>query len=330
MDLELNYQEHYEAEAYLYWIHTKEHVDMFTEGYIGVSTAPYKRFQAHRSTLRNPIRAKDEYKEDFITTFNRVGLIMSVIDCGEIKDVLYKEYQLRPNENVGWNIAVGGRVNQVCAKYKHGGSSDQTMFQRFIKMLGVCEDKNLYVDFNFHNDSGFKLFCLHINDESTNGVANKEVALIDESKGLIVGNFVLRDKSEHADHDRWVFYNNKWWSKREACAHNGVDYKTAEKRLSRYNMTREQAVGFEPFLQSSYKIIILDGVECRYNTKISKFSEEDLVKMYEYYKSGSRDFKTMCKSCGVESSNMIRYFKRYNLNSKVDRRSKSFRGSEND
>lgn len=138
------------------------------------------------------------------------------------------------------------------------------------------------------------------------------------------------DKSVHADHSQWLFYNGRWWSKREACAHNGVDYKTAEKRLSRYNMTREQAVGFEPFLQSSYKIIILDGVECRYNTKISKFSEEDLVKMYEYYKSGSRDFKTMCKSCGVESSNMIRYFKRYNLNSKVDRRSKSFRGSEND
>lgn len=330
MSLEFTSKLTCEAEAYLYWIHSPNATEMFKEGYIGVSTKPYNRFKAHRSCLRNLQRAKESYTEDFIKAFNSEALVMNIIDCGKLADMLHKEYILRPTENIGWNIAVGGKMNHVCAKYRHGGVSDQLMFQRFTRTLNTCKENGVYVDNNFNTDEGFKLFCLHIIDNSSEGVANKEVVFLDNNKGFVAGNFVLVDKSVHADHSQWLFYNGRWWSKREACAHNGVDYKTAEKRLSRYNMTREQAVGFEPFLQSSYKIIILDGVECRYNTKISKFSEEDLVKMYEYYKSGSRDFKTMCKSCGVESSNMIRYFKRYNLNSKVDRRSKSFRGSEND
>lgn len=330
MSLEFTSQLTCEAEAYLYWIHSPNATEMFKEGYIGVSTKPYKRFKAHRSCLRNPRRAEESYTEDFIGAFNSETLVMKILDCGKLTKMFHKEYMLRPTENIGWNIAVGGRVNHVCAKYKHGGVSDQLMFQRFARTLNTCKENGVYVDHNFNTDDGFKLFCLHIIDNSSEGVTNKEVVFLDNNKGFIAGNFVLADKSVHADHNQWLFYKGRWWSKKEACEYNGVDHKTAEKRLSKYKMTREQAVGFEPFLQTNYKIVILDGVECKYNTKISNFTEDDLVKMYECYKSGSRDFKTVCKSCGAESANMLRYFKRYNLYSKVDRRSKSFRGSEND
>lgn len=314
-----------EFESYLYWIREVGSTNIFEEGYVGVTTRPKERFQAHRSTLRNKDRAVNSYKESFIDAFNSKDLIMSIVDAGNLTQMLYKEYLLRPTENIGWNIAVGGRINQVCAKYKHGGCADQTMFQRFIKLLNECEQNKCYIDFNFKTDDGFKLFNLHVADESNDGVANKEVILINKELGFVIGNFVVRDKSTHADHDKWVFHENRWWSKKEACKCNGVDIRTADKRLTKYGMTREEAVGFNKPVSKVYTTVVLDGVECKYNTKLSSFNEEELVAIYAFYKSGDRGFKAFCKSLGVESANMIRYFKRYGLDIKVDKRSKQFR-----
>ena len=72
----------------------------------------------------------------------------------------------------------------------------------------------------------------------------------------------------------------------------------------------------------------LGEVACKYNKALTNYSKEDLVAMYDFYRQRKRGFKDFCKSFGVESANMIRYFKRYGLNTEKDRRFKDFRDGE--
>ena len=89
-------------------------------------------------------------------------------------------------------------------------------------------------------------------------------------------------------------------------------------------MSREEAVGFVYRPMKDKELLELGGKVCEYD-KSSGFSKEDLIYLYDIYTSGSRVFKTKCKDKGVESANITRYFKRYGLESKIDRRTKAFR-----
>lgn len=86
---------------FVYWIKHKNHKDIKTEGYVGISINPEKRFKNHISYdankhLRN---ALIKYKDDIT--------IQIVIE--EEKDFcLLLEEELRPNDNIGWNIVKGG------------------------------------------------------------------------------------------------------------------------------------------------------------------------------------------------------------------------------
>lgn len=321
----------YEAESYLYWIRKASHTDISTEGYVGISSVPKNRINQHNSCLSNPEkRNKQGYSKEFIKAFQEEELFFSIVNCGTMSEIQNQEYLLRPVEMVGWNVAVGGLINGVCSRYKHGGSQNSSLYNKFINFVGDCKDNGIYIDRNFLTDSGFKLFCLHIEDRCNGmNVKSKSIGLVDEKLGFVCGNFYIEPSSKNSDHDKWVFFNDRWWSKVEACLENGVDVKTADKRLTKYKMTREEAVGFIPFIPKSYEIVYLDGVACKHNKKLSKYSKEDLVKIYDFYKQEKRGFKEYCKSFGIEAANMHRYFKRYGLTTSVDRRTKDFRSDSN-
>lgn len=92
--------------ANIYWIHLPEHNDILSEGYIGVSDNVRKRVNSHFKMLKNNIhenihlsRVYDKYKETIICNIILEG---SEDYCYEI------ENKLRPEKNIGWNIAEGG------------------------------------------------------------------------------------------------------------------------------------------------------------------------------------------------------------------------------
>ena len=328
MIVDLTKDINFKADYYLYWIRENSHKDMYTEGYIGITKNPKKRLSTHNTSLKNYHRNKKTYySRDFVNSFNSEDLLFSIIDCGEFEYIRNKEYLLRPTERIGWNYAVGGNANGVCSNYKHGGTQDQPLYNKFNNLVNYCKHNGIYIDNNFLTDSGFKLFCLHMQDRCNGAdVKNKSVGLVDEKLGFVCGNFYIEPTSKNSDHDNWVFFKDRWWSKVEACLENGVDVKTAEKRLTKYKMTREEAVGFVPFTSKCYETVYLDDIPCKYNNKLSEYSKEDLIKMYDFYKQEKRGFKEYCKSFGANSVNMLRYFKRYGLATNVDRRTKDFRG----
>jgi len=84
---------------YLYWIHYPSHTDPRSEGYIGITKDPYHREWRHRNNAGNPI------------AYNamRKGAVFSVLEQYNTREeAISREIELRPSENIGWNIREGG------------------------------------------------------------------------------------------------------------------------------------------------------------------------------------------------------------------------------
>ena len=87
---------------YIYWIKKKEHNNIFSEGYVGISNSPERRLLEHsinKSMVGNNIR---KYRDDIE--------IVVLYQFNNKEDALSKEKELRPRKKIGWNIAVGGQT----------------------------------------------------------------------------------------------------------------------------------------------------------------------------------------------------------------------------
>lgn len=75
---------------YVYWIHDENETDLLTEGYVGISNDPDRRFGEHGDKF-------GEVKEVLFSFEDRT-------------DAENKEKELRPSWNIGKNIAPGGQA----------------------------------------------------------------------------------------------------------------------------------------------------------------------------------------------------------------------------
>jgi group I intron endonuclease len=104
------------ANCYVYWVHLKEHADMFSEGYIGISTNVSRRFKEHlrycNSGGQYPIchAIRKHGKENLIVT---TILNASRSYCKDI------ENKLRPSKRIGWNLIEGGSDAPTHTGMKH-------------------------------------------------------------------------------------------------------------------------------------------------------------------------------------------------------------------
>lgn len=92
--------------AELYWIHLPEHTNIFTEGYIGVTTlGTSERFNHHKRQS-----TKKASKTVITSAIRKYGdrLIADCLCIGEESYIYDLEYKLRPTKAIGWNLAVGG------------------------------------------------------------------------------------------------------------------------------------------------------------------------------------------------------------------------------
>ena len=87
--------------SYVYWIHLPEHTDVFTEGYVGVSKYPERRLTEHKKFKRN---------SHLTYAFKKYKNIVHTILLQGPEDYCFEiETKLRPTEEIGWNLAVGGQ-----------------------------------------------------------------------------------------------------------------------------------------------------------------------------------------------------------------------------
>lgn len=87
----------------VYWIHYREQTDPATEGYIGITALnPLKRLERHKFNAKNP---------HLMNRVRNEKTVLSILHHGLLKEEAQRiEKELRPEPNLGWNIAVGGDV----------------------------------------------------------------------------------------------------------------------------------------------------------------------------------------------------------------------------
>lgn len=88
----------------VYWIKHQEHADIKTQGYVGISKRPQRRFYEHS----NRSRQKNHHLKNALNKYKNEILIEIIIDDIDIEFAKLIEQELRPYENIGWNIAQGG------------------------------------------------------------------------------------------------------------------------------------------------------------------------------------------------------------------------------
>jgi len=87
----------------LYWIRHKDHTDMFSQGYIGVSKNTKARFEQHSKYSDN------QHLKAAIKKYGWDNLIKQIVLIGEEKYCYDLETKIRPTKQIGWNIAEGGK-----------------------------------------------------------------------------------------------------------------------------------------------------------------------------------------------------------------------------
>lgn len=84
---------------YVYWIKKIDHIDVWSEGYVGVSINIQKRFQQHRRSKEVVGKAIRKYFTE-----------MKILYEGTKTECVAMEILLRPRQKIGWNLATGGGV----------------------------------------------------------------------------------------------------------------------------------------------------------------------------------------------------------------------------
>lgn len=83
--------------------------DMFSEGYIGISTRSAKiRFANHKSASKEQSKSHLPIYRAF-AKYGIDNLVMQVLVVGSEEYITNLEIQLRPKEGIGWNCAMGGQ-----------------------------------------------------------------------------------------------------------------------------------------------------------------------------------------------------------------------------
>ena len=110
----------------VYWIRQASHTDMFSQGYIGVSNNFERRVRHHKTKPQNVHLA------NAINKYGWNNLIKEVVLVAEDKYCYDIESKLRPYNDIGWNLTVGGGKPPV-TKWNLGQKIQPHVLEAIIK-----------------------------------------------------------------------------------------------------------------------------------------------------------------------------------------------------
>lgn len=196
--------------AEVYWIRSPEHTDIFSQGYVGVTTkTASERFKQHIKTSRVPSSRKSIIHR-VIKSHGVENLIVDTVCICEESYAYELELKLRPFEFIGWNQIIGGTKPPSALGKK---MSDETKMKLSLANAGPA--------------SPAKLKALLINSPFKDGYARAEA-----SKN--------KQKETIASKGPWnnTGANKGFWVNAEKFYLDFVDGLTIAQVQSKYNLTR--------------------------------------------------------------------------------------------
>lgn len=122
---ELEQQNH----TFVYWIHEQNHDDPRTQGYVGITDRLVKRFSEHHRYPNHHVRKALKEHDD---------LSFTILHYGSREECLNVEQQLRPVENVAWNLKKGGRHEGIHITTKKSPELVENLRRRMLNNTFAC------------------------------------------------------------------------------------------------------------------------------------------------------------------------------------------------
>lgn len=124
--------------GYVYWIHKPEHTDIFTEGYVGITSKTVsKRYRQHVAAAKT--KAKDYPIYKAILKYGDL-LIVDTIVIASMDYCAELEFKLRPHEGIGYNVLKGGYINPLLGRMAYKTPEDIRLKQSLIKLGKKASD----------------------------------------------------------------------------------------------------------------------------------------------------------------------------------------------
>lgn len=171
-----------EKEHVVYWIKTPEMTFYDKEGYIGVTSNLKNRLSQHKNCCNN---MDENYKSEFLEQFNSGNCNVAILFTGSRHDCYQKEYELRPNYNIGWNTRCGASPD---LKLRDEVVSSAYRCLRYnAKKLGldVCKDWKTtqgFYDFQEFYKNGIQSGCFEMRLPESGVVSKETVIFISKSE----------------------------------------------------------------------------------------------------------------------------------------------------
>lgn len=196
----------------VYWIHTSNHKDILSEGYIGITCNFKQRLKSHRKNKRKTKLT------DAIKSYGWINLQKEIIkDNLSLENALKIEREYRKDSNIGWNIQIGGELgvekewyNISENKLKHSINTsiktkegilnkDSTLARSKRASLSRKTNKNSYKNVSVGSNNG----KAKLNEQNVleiksklipSGMKNKEIAKIYNVKSYVI-QFIRKEKT---------------------------------------------------------------------------------------------------------------------------------------
>jgi predicted GIY-YIG superfamily endonuclease len=199
----------------IYWIHLPEYTfdkgDELNFGYIGLTSNFKERMKSHKKN-KNKTHFTDAIKKYGWKNLNKVIMYENL----SLKDALYIEHCLRPKNNIGWNLQMGGilgvekewydipenkRKHQINTSLKtiEGIAKNDTFEKRSQRAkLSRLNNKNSYKNVSVGSNNGKALLnekqVKHIKILIQEGVKDRVIAEMYDVKSYVIA-FIRKGKT---------------------------------------------------------------------------------------------------------------------------------------
>lgn len=103
-------QDDSEKVATLYWLHLIDHTDIFTQGYVGVTTRSIDtRFKEHCNKFKSSYNLYSPLHQA-LTKYGIENIVKTRLYICSVKEAYELEKLFRPFEYMGWNTVEGGKL----------------------------------------------------------------------------------------------------------------------------------------------------------------------------------------------------------------------------